>query len=164
MTSEKRLTGEKETLKEEWIDYLKHIGFTEPPLERATEVVRFCTEIIRFQPSHIFVSEYRNKENRTEFESLFLCDQDRAVEANLVTDRYSYDCVSLKNNVIYWKVHTTDFDWINANDKSRMKILAYFTPPLELTLRASGENCLRLAEVIKCCIIPNLLKETEVSS
>ena len=67
-------------MKKEWKNYLTTLGFEEPLMDRAKLALRFYTEIVDLHPRFLFVSEYRDKEDRPVFESMWLCDSSRAGE------------------------------------------------------------------------------------
>lgn len=145
-------------MREDWVAYLRSIGFEEPLIDRTKRVLRFYTEIVRLDPTFLFVSEYLDKEDRPVFESMWFCDSDRAGEVKQFTGAYTLDCLSMKHKIVHWEAKTSDFDWISPEKNSRLLLDVTFSYPIVGKLRASGDNCMRLVEMLKDYIAPNLLK------
>ena len=141
-------------MRDEWVRYLQSIGFKEPLMDRAEEVVRFWTEIVEIKPSFLFVSEYKSGGNRV-YESICLFDEDSVYEAIEFSREDNFDCVPLRNRIIRWNVQAKNFNWVSPNAGSRLKLDIWFGPNSLWSLKASGNNCSSLAELLTTYIVPH---------
>ena len=148
-------------MRTEWSDYLRSLGFADPLMKRAETVVRFYTEIVQVNPSFLFVSEYRDQERRV-FDSIWLCNEKLICEAKEFIQTDQFDCVPLRNNIVRWETVSTNFDWVSANDGARFTLDIVFENNISGNFQASGDNCLRLVELLKEYITPSLVKQTSM--
>ena len=147
-------------MKDEWVEYLKSVGFQDPLLQRADSVLRFYSDFACIDIDLIFVSEYRDSKKGHVYESLWVFSEDCAGEAKLFKKQENFDLVRLSNNVTQWVVDKTEFEFDDkATDASRLTTsFVCGSGPLG-TLKASGTNCLRLAEALRKFIMPGLVSE-----
>ncbi len=143
--------------------YLKSLGFTGPLWVRVQRVIKFYAEIVETESSFLFVSEYWHDDKRV-FDSVWLISSDTVCEAKKFIGRDHFDCVPLRNRVIYWEAQSKDFGWdsLSVRDSSRFTVQVRFDGEVFGKFQASGENCLRLVELLKTYIVPNLNKNTPV--
>ena len=143
---------------DEWTDYLKSLGFQHPLLQRADSVLRFYRDVAGMTVSQIFVSEYRDSDKGRVYESLWVFSEECVGESKLVGKRDDFDLIRLRNSVARWNVETTEFGLGDtATDASRLRItFQSLSPYVGGELKASGANCLRLAEVFRKFILPGL--------
>ena len=144
-------------MRDDWNDYLRALGFTEPLMERAEIVVRFYTEIVQIEPAFLFVSEYRD-ETRRVFDSLWLCNEGTISEAKKFATENRFDCIRLRKRIDGWEVRTTDFDWVSPKEGSRLTVNIQWGPGIAGKLQASSDNCAKLVEMLKTYIVPNLAR------
>ena len=143
---------------EEWIEYLKSIGFQDPLLQRADSALRVYSDFAGVTIDQICVSEYCDHEVGRVYEALWVFSEDCTGETNLVSKEENFDFIRLRNNVDRWHMQKTEFGFDGkATDASRLKV-TFSTGPISGNLKASGTNCLRLAEVLRKFIIPGLRK------
>lgn len=143
-------------MRPEWISYLQSIGFRQPLMERAEAVVMFWDNVIETSPSFLFVSEYWDGENRV-YESICLCNEDAFVEAIASSNTDEFDYVPLHNRIARWEIRAKNFDWVSPNLGSRLNLEIWFGESTMWNLRASGDNCMRLAELLKTYIVPHTI-------
>ena len=150
-------------MKDEWAEYLKSVGFQDPLLQRADSVLRFYSDFACIDIDLIFVSEYRDSEKGRVYESLWVFSEDCAGETKLVEKQENFDLIRLSNNVVRWVVEKTEFEFDDkATDASRLTAsFSCVSGPLGISgiLKASGTNCLRLAEALRKFIMPGLASE-----
>ena len=144
-------------MRDDWSDYLRALGFTEPLMERAEIVVRFYTEIVQIDPAFLFVSEYRD-ETRRVFDSLWLCNEGTISEAKKFATENHFDCIRLRKRIDGWEVRTTNFDWVSPKEDSRLTVNIQLGLGIAGKLQASSDNCARLVEMLKTYIVPNLAR------
>ena len=147
-------------MKGEWTEYLKSLGFQDPLLQRADSLLRFYSDIACIAIDLIFVSEYRDSEKGRVYESLWVFSEDCVGEALLLGETERQDLMRLQNNVARWDVQKTEFKFDDkATDASRLAVSFVAicgSSGISGSLKASGTNCLRLAEVLRKFIIPGL--------
>ena len=144
-------------MKSEWTEYLKSVGFQEPLLQRADSALRFYSDIAGIAINLIFVSEYRDSEKGRVYESLWVFSEDSAGESKLVGKQENFDLIRLSNNVALWRVKKTEFEFDDKpTDASRLTVTFSSVYVTYGTLKASGTNCQRLAEVLRKFIMPGL--------
>ena len=143
-------------MKSEWKEYLESVGFQDPLLQRAESAFRFYSDFTCLAIDLIFVSEYRDQEKRI-YESLWVFSENCAGETHLREKQEDFDLIRLQSNISRWIVQKTEFEFGDeATDASRLTA-SFATPSgVQGTLKASGTNCLRLAEVLQRFIIPGL--------
>lgn len=146
-------------MKTEWISYLQSIGFQQPLMERADAVLMIWMKVVEINPSFLFVSEYRNGENRVH-ESICLCSKDAIGEASLFSTTERFDYILLHDRITRWQVRTKNFDWVSPHRGSRLNLEVWFGEPSMWNLRASGNNCMRLAELLKSYIVPHTTRHS----
>jgi hypothetical protein len=139
------MRGEK---MEKFEAYLKKIGITTKPLLNrmkfayATAMV-LCPEEIE----QIFVSDYYNKDNTRAYESVWFFSKNYALEALNFVNENSIDIVSTKN-IYRIQLNLKDYDFKKAKPESRMKLLVYFEQQIAGDLKAAGENCDSLRNLV----------------
>ena len=90
--------------------------------------------------------------------------EDCTGETKLVDKSDNFDLIRLRNNVARWFVQKTEFDFGDTpgdtpTDASRLTVtfdVVSGSRGIHGNLKASGINCLRLAEVLRAFIIPGL--------
>ena len=145
-------------MKDEWKKYLQSIGFQDPLLKQADLALQFYSNFSGMDIDLIFVSEYRDSEKNRVYESLWVFSEDHAGEASLVGDQGRRDLVRITNNIDLWVVYRTGFEFDDkATDSSRLTVnFTVESSVIQGTMKASGDNCLRLAEVLRKFMIPGL--------
>ena len=150
-------------LKSENGKYLSSLDFTGPLRDRVQRVIKFYSEIAEIKPSFLFVSEYWQGEQRV-FDSVWLFNEDTACEAKKFIGEDNFDCVPLRNRIYGWQAKSKNFDWYSNSVKnsSRFTVDVRFDENVGGTFQASGDNCLRLIELLKTYNVPNLNKQASV--
>ena len=146
-------------MKEEFVQYLGLIGMGDALIERVSALERSIAAILPEEITHIFVSEYIDKEDNRQFENLYFFTGGYLVETrNFVTEpRTEVDLI--RQSIINVQLTLKDYDLRSASQASRFTF-GYSTGPLSAQLRASKENCDHLLRVVRECIIPNFAEST----
>lgn len=145
-------------MKTEWTTYLESIGIQELFLKRAEEVIDFYQQIYPDQIEDIFVTEYFDKEGNRQYESLWLFSKTWTMEAKLFLTQDDFDATPLKNQVKYWCIKKTEYNFRESSAKSRMTIEFILLTGISGTLKASGKNCDHLKTVLLKHFMPNAIK------
>ena len=146
-------------MKDEWTKYLKSVGFQDPLLQRSDSALSFYYDFASIAIGEIFVSEYQTEKGRVH-ESLWVFSEDYIGEALLVGDKEKLDLISRRNNIARLDMERDEFTFDGTTtDASRLTV--YLTvgsgsSGIAGSLRASGTNCLQLAEVLRRFLIPAL--------
>jgi len=146
-------------MKAEWSKYLKSIGIKGPFLKRVEEVLDFYQQVYPNQIQDIFVTEYLGNDGNREYESLWLFSETFAMEAKqFLKEKDDYDSVSLRQQVEYWTIKKTEYDFHKASTKSRMMLKFELLSGVGGTLKASQGNCDYLKAIFSKHIIPNAIE------
>ena len=140
-------------MKEAFKEYLVNIGITDLFFEKAEAVIAFYEELYPDQLENIFVSEYVDDEGKRHYDNMWLFTKDLACEAKAFLTRDEFDVASFGNKVEHWIVKKESYDLCEASSRSRMTLQFTMSTQIGGTLRASGENCDFLREVLKEHII-----------
>ncbi len=109
----------------------------------------------------VFISEYKNNDADTRvYNSIFVFTSNGMIEIKepLNGKEIHFDYTILKNNIAYVDISSTNYDYVKADDNSRMKVMMKFgnLEGMDATLKASGINCEQLWEITQELIRPNL--------
>jgi hypothetical protein len=144
-------------MKTEWITYLESIGIEGLFLERAEKVIDFYQQLYPDQIEDIFVTEYLDKDGNRQYESVWLFSNTGAMEAKAFLKKDDFDFASLKQQVKYWNIKKTEYDFCKATNKSRMILDFELLTGILCALKASRENCDYLKALLFKHIIPNAI-------
>lgn len=147
-------------MKTEWKTYLKSIGIKNLFLKRAEEVLDFYQQFYKDQIKDIFVTEHIDKEGNRQYESLWLFSESSIMEAKQFLTVDNFDSTPLKNQVHYWRIKKTEYNFMESSDKSRMLLEFYLLPEVSGTLKASRKNCDYLKALFLKYFIPNEKKDS----
>lgn len=146
-------------MKAEWLEYLESIGIKEGPfLKRVEEVLDFYQQVYPDQIQDIFVTEYLDNDSNRQYESVWLFSETSTMEAKQFLKEDDYDSVSLRQQVKYWTINKTEYDFHKASTKSRMMLKFDLLSGIVGTLKASQENCDYLKAIFFKHIIPNAIE------
>lgn len=137
--------------------YLTDIGLTSVAIERTDEILDFYQTILKLNISDIFISEYVNNENNKIFENLWLFTSNQVGEAKDFLNRDDFDLVTLENSITYFQIEKEEFNFIDANTKSRLHIHISDKSKTTCDLKASHNNCIHLKAIMEKYILPNII-------
>ena len=142
------------------MDKVLEVGrVSRPLLQRSDSALSFYYDFASIAIGEIFVSEYQTEKGRVH-ESLWVFSEDYIGEALLVGDKEKLDLISRRNNIARLDMERDEFNFDGTTtDASRLTV--YLTvgsgsSGIAGSLRASGTNCLQLAEVLRRFLIPAL--------
>ena len=147
-----------------WKRYLKDIGLGKDLRARVESIIGFYIGVVEIEPDFLFVSEYRNRNQPREYESIWLCSDQFLCEAKNFTEMLCCDYVPFDATIKRWAVRYQDFDWESATDESRMALEFDFDNDVYGRLLASGRNCDKLAEFLNRYIKPRIRNSQMKSS
>ena len=144
-------------MKAGWTKYLKSIGFKEPFMKRAEDVLGFYQRISPDQIENIFITDYIDKEGMRHYDNLWFFSPTTAMEAKNFLKEDDFDATPMKNLITYWSIEKREYDFTDATANSRMTLrVAMASSKAEMNMRASGANCDRLKMVFIKYILPNV--------
>lgn len=142
-------------MKNEFIEYLKSIGLTEPIIGRIEHIYQFYKEISSDEIRDIFVTEYIKADGSREYENLWFFSSKCCMEAKLFITKDDFDMAPMRNDVVYLDIRKQDYDFKKATEKSRIE-LRFRLSEVHGILKASKENCDHLKRILLEYILPNL--------
>lgn len=137
-------------MKEQFITYLKSIGMTQIFVNRVDEICQFYENILKTKLDDeiidIFVTDYITKEEKREYENLYLFSKKFFMEAKLFITQDDFDMLPISENITYLKITKQNYDFMVSSEKSRLNV--HFVSGMSGgDLKASGENCNYLKEI-----------------
>ncbi len=142
--------------------YFDIIGLTNLFRDRANEVIDFYQNLYPNQLKTVFISEYIDSDGNRNFKNLWLLTNKHICEAKNFLKEDDFDSVTIKNSVKGWLLKKKNYDFKIATQKSRMTLncfLSYAESHFSCSMKASGENCGFLRDLLKEYIIPNEIGE-----
>ena len=141
--------------------YLESLDLSPLAWDRVERVIEFYTKVAQIEPVFLFVSEHLEQNQRRVFDSVWIVGENAICEAKNFIAEDDFDCIPLRSRIEYWEVLCENFSWtLNTTDaKSRFTVHINFGGRMSATLRATSENCVRLTELLKTYIIPNLYEK-----
>ena len=143
----------------EFVTYLDSIGITGLYLDRVKEILDFYQRLFPDQIKDIFVSEYVQEDGTRKHQGLWLFSTTSIMEAKdfLRKDKDDFDFMFIRNQVKYWTIEKTEFDFDIATKSSRMNITCSMqNSSLSCYFKASAENCEHLKLIFNKYILPNI--------
>jgi hypothetical protein len=142
----------------EMSQYLEAIGISKHFLARAKEVYDFYTPLLDEEVEDLFVSEYVDGDGARQYESLWMFTKSHVMEATLFLTQDDFDFTNIRNVVAHWKIQKENYDFMKADEKSRMKVQVTLSSKLRCDFRASKENCDYLRAIFLRHIKPNIVR------
>lgn len=149
-------------MKDEWAKYLNSIGVTALFLDRAEEIVAFYEGIFPNQLKEIFVTEYVDKENKRQFENIWIFTDKFCCEAKRFLKEDDFDAAPIKHQVKYWSVKKEKYDFKHSSSDSRLTVFFNLVSGIRGELKASGENCDHLNRIFAEYILPNIVESMQL--
>lgn len=143
----------------EYEAYLDRMGLSSETIRSSCAVIighanRLCKEEIR----EIFIADYYEEDGSRAYGNLWLMSEQYMCEARdfRKVGKYDIDVARIKDAVIYFRVRGESFDFGVTTKESRLMVECGTESGVSFQLKACGENCSRLAEVIENYIKPNI--------
>lgn len=126
-------------MKDAFIKYLKVIGMTEPLQERVKAIYEFFQQICREEIVAIFVNDYISEDGSRVYEDLrFLSEKNSMVAVNFITED-DFRVGLIKDNIVLLRVRKNDYDFKNANERSRINVDTTYEDGTRSEFKASKE-------------------------
>lgn len=141
-------------MEEKYRKYLMTMRMSIDLVEKIEEIITFYSNVLNYNIDDIFISEYKEKEGKQVFESLFLFSGNNIMEAKNFLNEDDFDFTSL-NRFYHWRIQKEAYDFETVEMESKMSLFLY-AGLAEATLKASGRNCKKLSEIFKEIIKPKI--------
>lgn len=142
-------------MKEEFTGYLKSIGITEALYKRILEIYEFYESVCPEEITGIFVTDYVRDDNSREYENFWCFSSNFGMEARKFAFEDNFDMCFIRKKVQRWEMKKKSYDFKNATQDSRLSLQINIYYVGEGNLRATGENCDRLRDIILKYVVPN---------
>jgi len=146
-------------MKSKFKAYLKEIDLSSEIIKNNVElIIGYANRLCKEEIIDIFVDDYYEADGSRGYGSLWLMSEQYICEARNFrnTVEHDIDVTSIKDAVIYFRVHIKDYDFENATKESRFMIECANETGTLFQLKASHENCNRLVEIVDNYIKPNI--------
>jgi hypothetical protein len=144
--------------------YLKSLGLGKPLVARVTTAYKFWGRLLPATIDDLFVSEYVGEEGDRNYDSLWLLSSEFLVEAHQFVTEDHGDVVRITHGFSRIDIVRRDFELDAATERSRLTVTVDFGAPglasLSGSFRATGDNCLKLQDLLETRFLPNLSQET----
>lgn len=138
--------------------YLENLPLTKAVKGRIEEVLNFNRQIHDFDFDDIFVCEMKNEEGARNYTSLWLFTKQYCVECKDFLSNNDFDITPIENNITYCSIEHRDFNLIDSNEKSFVKLHFTFQFNLSGDMISTEENCKWALHIYKKYILPNIKK------
>ncbi len=128
-------------MKKEFLQYLATVGMTESLIHRVEEIHKIYLSILGQESEDIFVTDFLDQEGIRHYDSLWFFSNAYWMEAKNFLANYDLDYARIGDSVTYWQIQMTDYDFVKANEKSRISINVSSKSGIKCTFRGSKENC-----------------------
>jgi len=146
-------------MKAEYETYLKKMELSSETVKNNVErIIAYTKYLCGEEIINLFVNDYYKEDGSREYGSLWLISEQYMCEARNFRNNVEYDIDMgpIKKGIVYFRVYTKDYDFKNTTKESRLKIEFVNDTSTSFELRASSENCNKLAEIIRDYIKPNM--------
>jgi hypothetical protein len=138
-------------------EYLLRIGATDVLRARAVSLLSLYEAFPAVEPVDFFVSEYENEDGSQVYESLYLFNDQMAMEAKIPgPGDERFDFVPIAHGIRHVVVQAKDYDLKLASSASRMLVQFWLDGQRLGELKATGANCDSLTAVTAAYLIPNV--------
>lgn len=145
-------------------EYLTGLGMGRPLVDQALSAVEDAQKVLPGEVEGVFVTEYRDEEGNRHYENLWLFAPGYISELRNFLSGAStavgFDIVSVRPGLARIDVERENFDFETASEQSRLRIDLSFPPSKSVgiggTLRATGDNCGALTEILRERLVPLL--------
>ena len=139
----------------EFIEYLEMIGIGEILQKKIEECYNFFQIMCSEDPEDIFIDEYINADGERVYQALNFFSENFLMSSSDFIKGDDFFMNPIKNNVNHWDIQKRDYDFVKANEKSRMNLHVLFKVRAEGTFKASIENCDHLLKIMMKHIVTN---------
>jgi hypothetical protein len=142
-------------MKTEGLNYLRSLGMSTVLMKRANRASKALSKIWQEKITDLFATEYINEDGVRQFEHLYFFTPCQIIQVkNFASeDTFDADAVPALANLL---IKRTDFDFEEANEKSRLNVRYGTATGCHAEFKASRENCMTLTRILRERLIPLL--------
>jgi len=138
-----------------YLTYLTSIGITEAFHGRITAIYEYFREICP-KIEAVFINEYVELDGSRRYETLCFFSEKYFMDAKEFIEKDELSITPIKNRVYHYILRKQDYDYKKAREKSRLYVKVFLDIGVFIELKASGENCDYLRDIIHKYVVPNL--------
>lgn len=136
--------------------YLDAVNAPAPIVERVIGLLGAYARLVDLRNSDVFVSDLIDPEGNRAFPSLWIFTYDAAFEARIPAEAGNQlDGTVIRQHIVHWVARTEDFEFGPAFPTSRAHVELWFSDGLLGELHATGDNCVRMTEILRKYVMPN---------
>ncbi|WP_406660587.1 hypothetical protein V7O66_12195 [Methanolobus sp. ZRKC3] len=139
----------------DFLEYFEKIGIGVILQEKIEEIYNFYQNVCSEKIEDIFIDEYINADGERVYEDINLFSESFVMVSNNFIKLPDFFMCSLKNNVAFWAMEKIEYDFIEANEKSRMNLRVSFNSDANASFKGSKENCDHLKKIMMKYIVTN---------
>lgn len=139
-------------------EYLSAINMPEQLVLRVVEIFHFYEKVCLEPIKGMFVSDRIDDEGARVFTSLWFISDNQMMEADEFVGNDKFDLAPYANKLTRIEFRKFDYDFAEANDKSRMSVRIEFEYEMIGDFAAVGRNCDYLRDFTLGYLIPKLKK------
>jgi len=135
--------------------YFSIIGMDNEMKDKVDSIKGNLSGIVGFAPQKVFVCDYIKTDGTRVFENILFFSNDIVFEVKNINADERYNIIKLTNKVAALQFLKNDNNLRSFNDDSKLHLRVVMSNDLELELKATGENCKYLMEIINAYLINN---------
>jgi hypothetical protein len=137
-------------------EYLVSIGIREPIEQRVNEILNKINALFsNIEILDVAVNDYIKEDMTRIYDSIRFYSKDFTIRVNGLTEpEYHFIIAPSIKDIDLIKIESKNFDFIKANEKSRLMITAQYPNRIINDLKGSGTNCDHLMEIYRKYILP----------
>jgi hypothetical protein len=140
----------------ELTSYLEALGAPEALRARIDDLVGSYETVLEEDVGAWFVSEYLEEGGERTFESLWLFTETYLMEAELLgAEEDHFDFVPFKAGITRIAIDKRSFNLKEPTAASRMTVETWMADRQYSVMRATGDNCAALLEILQTVLLPN---------
>jgi len=145
-------------MRKEFVEYLNSIGVTKILQERIATIYEHFEQICPDEITDIFVTDYIKQDESREYEYLCFFSEKYFMDAKQFVAEDDFSINPIKKRLYALNIKKKDYDFKKATEKSRLFLHWYVDigVGVEITLKASKENCDYLRDITLKYVVPNL--------
>jgi len=146
-------------MKDDFKEYLDSLELSSEAIENNIEnIFIYASKLCSEEILDIFVCDYIKEDNSRDYESLWLFSKSFVMEIRNFRSNIEYDIdvANLSDSISYFRTRIKDYDFIKASEKSRMSIDCMNFDTINFILKASRNNCDKLALIIEKYVKSNM--------
>ena len=144
-------------MKDEWIEYLKSVDVSETLQAHIQSVFQEFSPFFPERIDRIFITDHIDEQGIRRHSNLWYFTKSFSLETKDITSGDNIDMIGHSSSMTYVSIKKESFGITDYNDKSRLFVEVKFVEGLYAEFRATRNNCIVLADIIKNVYLPEFL-------